>query len=51
YFALQKLQQIHDTKLFQFILKDLFAQDPQRLPEFSKSYTVPPNPDTTNLID
>jgi glucose-6-phosphate isomerase len=33
------------------VLKDLFAQDPQRFSKFSKSYTAPSNPDTTILVD
>ncbi|TEB23634.1 glucose-6-phosphate isomerase [Coprinellus micaceus] len=51
YSAWQKLQQIYDTEHSKLVLKDLFAQDPQRFSKFSKSYTAPSNPDTTILVD
>ena len=37
--AWQKLQQIYDSEHEKLVLKDLFAQDPQRFSKFSREYT------------
>ncbi|KDR66518.1 hypothetical protein GALMADRAFT_258997 [Galerina marginata CBS 339.88] len=47
----KKLQGIYDTERSKIVLKDLFAQDPQRFSKFSKEYNSPSGPDVTLLVD
>ncbi|KAF9010246.1 glucose-6-phosphate isomerase [Cyathus striatus] len=47
----QKLQHIYDSQHAQIILKDLFAADPERFNNFSKSYSSASGPDVSILID
>ncbi|PAV19100.1 glucose-6-phosphate isomerase [Pyrrhoderma noxium] len=47
----KKLQQIYDEQHESLILKDLFAQDPERFKKFSKEYTASNDPATTFLLD
>ncbi|THH05608.1 hypothetical protein EW145_g4673 [Phellinidium pouzarii] len=51
YPAWKKLQQTYDEQHSKLILKDLFAQDPNRFSKFSKEYTSPDDPSTTFLLD
>lgn len=51
YPAWKKLQQIYDEQHSKLILKDLFAQDPDRFSKFSKEYTSKDDPATTFLLD
>ncbi|KAI5121437.1 hypothetical protein M0805_006198 [Coniferiporia weirii] len=51
YPAWKKLQQIYDEQHSTLILKDLFAQDPDRFANFSKEYTSQDKPATTFLLD
>ncbi|KDR66521.1 hypothetical protein GALMADRAFT_1143071 [Galerina marginata CBS 339.88] len=47
----KKLQEIYDTERSKIVLKDLFAQDPQRFSKFSKEYNSPSGPDVTLLVN
>ncbi|RPD65294.1 glucose-6-phosphate isomerase [Lentinus tigrinus ALCF2SS1-7] len=51
YSAWQKLQQIYDSEHGKLVLKDLFAQDPQRFSKFSREYTSSEDPSVTFLLD
>ncbi|TFK21491.1 glucose-6-phosphate isomerase [Coprinopsis marcescibilis] len=51
YSAWKDLQAIYDNERAQLVLKDLFAQDPERFQKFSIEYTSPTNPNTTLLLD
>lgn len=51
YSAWQKLQQTYDAQHARLILKDLFAQDPNRFSKFSEEYVDPTDKDTTFLLD
>ncbi|KJA15274.1 hypothetical protein HYPSUDRAFT_48492 [Hypholoma sublateritium FD-334 SS-4] len=51
YAAWQKLQALYDAEHTKIVLKDLFAQDPQRFAKFSKEYNSPSGPDVTLLVD
>ena len=51
YSAWQKLQQIYDSEHEKLVLKDLFAQDPQRFSKFSREYTSSEDPSVTFLLD
>ena len=51
YAAWTKLQHIYDLQPEQIILKDLFAQDPERFSKFSKNYKSSTGPEVTMLID
>lgn len=51
YASWKKLQQIYDAEHSRIILKDLFAQDPQRFVKFSKEYNSNSGPDVTMLVD
>lgn len=46
-----KLQQIYDSEKSKLVLKDLFAQDPQRFAKFSKEYVSQDGPPVTFLLD
>ena len=50
YAAWQKLQQIYDSEHGKLVLKDLFAQDPERFSKFSAEYTAE-DPAATFLLD
>ncbi|EPS93469.1 hypothetical protein FOMPIDRAFT_1033695 [Fomitopsis schrenkii] len=47
----KKLQQIYDSDKSKLVLKELFAQDPQRFAKFSKEYVSPDGPPVTFLLD
>ena len=51
YPAWKKLQQLYDTQKSKLVLKELFAQDPERFNKFHKEYTSPHDPATTFLLD
>ncbi|KAL0958370.1 hypothetical protein HGRIS_000511 [Hohenbuehelia grisea] len=51
YSAWKKLQQIYDSEHSKLVLKDLFAQDPERFSKFSKEYNSTHGPSTTLLLD
>ncbi|KAJ7632376.1 glucose-6-phosphate isomerase [Roridomyces roridus] len=51
YPAWKKLQQIYSSDHSRLVLRDLFAQDPQRFSHFSKEYKSPSGPDVTFLLD
>lgn len=51
YPAWKKLQQLYDTGRSKLILRDLFAQDPDRFNKFSRTYTSADGPDVTFLLD
>src|SRR6267378_8197293 len=51
YASWKKLQQLYDAEHSKIILKDLFAQDPQRFSKFSKEYNSTSGPDVTMLVD
>lgn len=51
YSAWQKLQQIYDSEHSKLVLKDLFAQDPQRFAKFSREYASPDGPSVSFLLD
>ncbi|KII84543.1 hypothetical protein PLICRDRAFT_179367 [Plicaturopsis crispa FD-325 SS-3] len=51
YASWKKLQGIYDTERSKLVLKDLFAQDPERFSKFSKEYTSPDDPSVTFLLD
>ncbi|KAL5521491.1 PGI1 [Sanghuangporus sanghuang] len=51
YTAWKKLQQIYDEQHSKLVLKDLFAQDPDRFSNFSKEYVSKDDPVTTFLLD
>jgi glucose-6-phosphate isomerase len=51
YASWKKLQQIYDAEHSRIVLKDLFAQDPQRFAKFSKEYNSTSGPDVTMLVD
>jgi glucose-6-phosphate isomerase len=51
YASWKKLQQIYDAEHSRIVLKDLFAQDPQRFAKFSKEYNSKSGPDVTMLVD
>ncbi|KAF8960412.1 glucose-6-phosphate isomerase [Flammula alnicola] len=51
YASWKKLQQIYDAEHSKIVLKDLFAQDPQRFAKFSKEYNSTSGPDVTLLVD
>ena len=51
YASWKKLQQIYDSEHGKLILRDLFAQDPQRFAKFSREFTSPDDPDVTFLLD
>lgn len=51
YSAWKKLQQTYDAQHARLILKDLFAQDPNRFSKFSKEYVDPTDKNTTFLLD
>ena len=51
YSSWKKLQQIYDTERSKLVLKDLFAQDPQRFAKFSREFTSPDDPSVTFLLD
>ncbi|KIM38028.1 hypothetical protein M413DRAFT_448070 [Hebeloma cylindrosporum] len=47
----KKLQQLYDAEHSKIVLKDLFAQDPQRFSKFSREYNSTSGPDVTMLVD
>jgi glucose-6-phosphate isomerase len=51
YSAWKKLQQIYDSEHSNLILRDLFAQDPDRFKKFSKEYVAPDDPSVSFLLD
>lgn len=51
YGAWKKLQQTYDAQHARLILKDLFAQDPNRFSKFSEEYVDPTDKNTTFLLD
>ncbi|KAJ3728759.1 glucose-6-phosphate isomerase [Lentinula raphanica] len=51
YESWKKLQHIYDSERSKLILKDLFAQDPDRFSKFSTEYTSTSGPDVTILLD
>ncbi|KAI1798358.1 glucose-6-phosphate isomerase [Ganoderma leucocontextum] len=51
YAAWKKLQQIYDSEHGKLVLRDLFAQDPQRFSKFSREFTSPDDPKLTFLLD
>ncbi|KAK7060824.1 glucose-6-phosphate isomerase [Paramarasmius palmivorus] len=51
YDAWKKLQHIYDSEHSKLVLKDLFAQDPDRFSKFSTEYTSKEGPDVTLLLD
>lgn len=51
YSAWKKLQQTYDAQHARLILKDLFAQDPNRFSKFSEEYVDPTDKNTTFLLD
>lgn len=50
YAAWKKLQEIYDTQHENLVLKDLFAQDPERFAKFSREY-VSDEPSVRLLLD
>ncbi|KAJ3933303.1 MAG: glucose-6-phosphate isomerase [Lentinula lateritia] len=51
YDSWKKLQHIYDSERSKLILKDLFAQDPDRFSKFSTDYISTSGPDVTFLLD
>ncbi|KIM54727.1 hypothetical protein SCLCIDRAFT_17590 [Scleroderma citrinum Foug A] len=51
YPAYQKLQEIYSSEHTRLVLKDLFAQDPNRFSSFSAQYVDATDPSTTFLLD
>ncbi|KAG6917385.1 phosphatidylinositol N-acetylglucosaminyltransferase subunit gpi1 [Tephrocybe rancida] len=51
YASWKKLQTIYDSERSNLVLKDLFAQDPERFAKFSQEYTSTDGPDATFLLD
>nr|UYF12297.1 glucose-6-phosphate isomerase [Pleurotus ostreatus] len=51
YSSWKKLQGIYDSQKSTLVLKDLFAQDPQRFAKFSKEYISKDDPSTTLFLD
>jgi glucose-6-phosphate isomerase len=51
YPAWKKLQELHGSAKSKLVLKDLFAQDPERFNKFSAEYTSSYGPDVTFLLD
>ncbi|EEB97508.1 hypothetical protein MPER_03157, partial [Moniliophthora perniciosa FA553] len=51
YDSWKKLQHIYDSEHSKLVLKDLFAQDPDRFSKFSVEYTSKEGPDVTFLLD
>ncbi|KAJ3741853.1 glucose-6-phosphate isomerase [Lentinula detonsa] len=51
YDSWKKLQHIYDSERSKLILKDLFAQDPDRFSKFSTDYASTSGPDVTFLLD
>ncbi|KAJ8095101.1 glucose-6-phosphate isomerase [Marasmius tenuissimus] len=51
YDAWKKLQHIYETERSKLVLKDLFAQDPDRFSKLSTEYTSKDGPDVTFLLD
>ncbi|KAG1808857.1 Glc-6-P isomerase [Suillus subaureus] len=51
YSTWKKLQQTYDVQHARLILKDLFAQDPNRFSKFSEEYVDPTDKNTTFLLD
>ncbi|TDL24580.1 glucose-6-phosphate isomerase [Rickenella mellea] len=51
YDAWKKLQHLYDSEHSKLILKDLFAQDPDRFSKFSKEYVSPDDSAVTFLLD
>lgn len=51
YSAWKKLQQTYDAQHARLILKDLFAQDPNRFSKFSEEYVDSTDKNTTFLLD
>lgn len=51
YPAWKELQQLYDDEHSNLVLKDLFAQDPERFAKYSREWTSSANPDTTLLVD
>lgn len=51
YSTWKKLQQTYDAQHARLILKDLFAQDPNRFSKFSEEYVDPTDKNTTFLLD
>lgn len=51
YPAWKKLQSLYDNEHSKLVLRDLFAQDPQRFAKFSREYKSPDGPDVTFLLD
>ena len=51
YSAWKKLQSIYDSQHSKLILKELFAQDPQRFSKFSREYVSPEDPSVSFLLD
>ncbi|PIL27376.1 hypothetical protein GSI_10523 [Ganoderma sinense ZZ0214-1] len=51
YPAWKKLQQIYDSEHGKLVLRDLFAQDPQRFSKFSREFTSPDDANVTFLLD
>jgi glucose-6-phosphate isomerase len=51
YAAWKELQAIYDSEHGKLVLKDLFAQDPERFATFSAEYAAPGDPSTTFLLD
>ncbi|PPQ68411.1 hypothetical protein CVT26_006083 [Gymnopilus dilepis] len=47
----KKLQQLYDNEHSKIVLKELFAQDPNRFAKFSKEYHSSSGPDVTLLVD
>ncbi|KAG7093512.1 phosphatidylinositol N-acetylglucosaminyltransferase subunit gpi1 [Marasmius oreades] len=51
YDSWKKLQHIYDTERSKLVLKELFAQDPDRFSKFSAEYNSKDGPDVTFLLD
>ncbi|KAJ8696122.1 glucose-6-phosphate isomerase, variant 2 [Pleurotus ostreatus] len=51
YSSWKKLQGIYDSQKSTLVLKDLFAQDPERFAKFSKEYISKDDPSTTLFLD
>ena len=51
YSAWKDLQSIYDADHSKIVLKELFAQDPQRFSKFSREYASTSGPDVTLLLD
>ena len=51
YASWKRLQTLYNAEHAKIVLKDLFAQDPERFKRFSREYTASSGPDVTILVD